>query len=102
MKAVLRQSKGKLVGRRVDWLIHQLTGDVINRYDYMQFRKENGFVTNKKGQSLMLSALTQAQKMSKLKCPAACIRRRTCFCAVIEAITFGVCNIQSLHGMGSV
>jgi hypothetical protein len=58
MKAVLRQSKGKLIGRRVDWLIHQLTSNVINRYDYMQFRKENGFVTNKKGWSLIHSALT--------------------------------------------
>jgi hypothetical protein len=57
MKAVLKQTRGKLKGRRVDWLLHQLTGDVINRYDYMHFRKENGFVTNKKGRSLMLSAL---------------------------------------------
>jgi hypothetical protein len=63
MKAVLKQSRGKLKGRRVDWLIYQLTGDVINRYDYMHFRKENGFVTNKKGRSLMLNALTQAQKI---------------------------------------
>jgi hypothetical protein len=29
----------------------------------MQFKKENGFVTNKKGRSLMLSALTQSQKI---------------------------------------
>jgi hypothetical protein len=63
IKAVLRQFRGKLVGRRVDWLIHQLTGVVINRYNYMQFRKENGFVTNKKGRVLMLSALTQSQKI---------------------------------------
>jgi hypothetical protein len=62
MKAVQKQSWEKLVGRRVDWLIHQLTSDVINRYDYMQFLKENGFVTNKKGPSLMVSALIQAQK----------------------------------------
>jgi hypothetical protein len=47
----------------VDWLIHQFIGDVINRYDYMHFRKENGFVTNKKGRSLMLSALTQEQEI---------------------------------------
>ena len=63
MNAIVRQSKGKLGSRRVDSLIHQLTSDVINRYDYMQFRKENRFVTNKKGQSLMLSALMQAQKI---------------------------------------
>jgi hypothetical protein len=43
MKAVLKQSKGKLIGRKVECLIHQLTDDVINRYDYMQLRKENGF-----------------------------------------------------------
>lgn len=61
MKATLKQSRSKLVGRRVDWLIHQLTGDVINRYDYTYFRKKNGFVTNKKSRALMVSALVQAQ-----------------------------------------
>jgi hypothetical protein len=35
MKAILKQSHDKLKGRRVDWLIHQLTGDVINHYDYI-------------------------------------------------------------------
>jgi hypothetical protein len=58
MKAILRQSRGKLLEpKRVDWLIHQWNGDVINRYDYMQFRKKNGFVMNKKGRALMISTL---------------------------------------------
>lgn len=63
MKAVLRASRGRLVGRRVDWLIHQLTGDVINRYEYQDFRKEHGFISNKKERALALSAIVQARKI---------------------------------------
>lgn len=56
-------SRGKLLGRRVDWLIHQLVGDVVNRYDFMTFRKENGFVSNKKDRSLALSAIVRARSI---------------------------------------
>lgn len=63
MKAILRESRGRLVGRRVDWLIHTLTGDVINRYEYNAFRKDNGFVPNKSERTLALSAIVAARKI---------------------------------------
>jgi hypothetical protein len=63
MKSVLRASWGKLVGRRVDWLISQLTGDVINRYEFDDFRKENGFVTNKKERAIVFNAIVRARSI---------------------------------------
>ena len=47
MKTVLRQSKKKLIGRRMDWLVYELTGNVIEKYDYSHWCKQNSFVKNK-------------------------------------------------------
>jgi hypothetical protein len=44
MKAVLRASKSRLVGQRMDWLIHELPHDVILKYEYNQYLKETGFI----------------------------------------------------------
>lgn len=63
MKAVLRQSKKKLLGRRMDWLIYELTGNVIEKYDYQDWVKQNGFVKNKKQRQIMVSAIIQAQSI---------------------------------------
>jgi hypothetical protein len=51
MKAILKASKGRLVGRRMDWLIDELTHDVIMKYKYNQYLKESGFISNKKTDS---------------------------------------------------
>jgi hypothetical protein len=56
MKAVLRASKGRLIGRRVDWLIHDLTHDVIMKYEYNQYLKESGFISNKKAERLVINS----------------------------------------------
>lgn len=61
MKAILKASRGKLLGRRVDWLMHMLTGDVVNCYDYMTFRKEHGFMSNKKVRVLVLTTIVRAR-----------------------------------------
>lgn len=61
MKAILKASRGKLLGRRVDSLIHMLTGDVVNRYDFMTFMKEHGFVSNKRERALALTAIVRAR-----------------------------------------
>jgi hypothetical protein len=47
MKAIFKASKSRLVGRRIDWLIQELTHDVIMKYEYNQYLKENGFISNK-------------------------------------------------------
>ena len=61
LKATLRQSKGRYHGRRVDWTIHQLLGDVLNHYWYMALRKTHGFVTNKKEEQFVVCALLKAR-----------------------------------------
>jgi hypothetical protein len=68
MKAVLSASKGRLVGRRVDWLIHELIHDVIMKYEYNQYLKESGFILNKKAERLVINSVLQS-----LKIPDSCI-----------------------------
>jgi hypothetical protein len=57
MKAVLKASKSRLVGRRVDWLIHELTHEVIMKYEYNQYLKESGFISNKKAERLVINSV---------------------------------------------
>jgi hypothetical protein len=68
MKAVLRASKGHLIGRRVDSLIHELTHDVIMKYEYTQYLKESGFISNKKAERLVINSVLQS-----LKIPDSCV-----------------------------
>jgi hypothetical protein len=60
MKATLKASRSCLVGRRVDWLIHELTHDIIKKYEYNHYLKENGFVSNKKAQRMVINSVMQA------------------------------------------
>lgn len=55
MVAVLRASKSRLVGRQVDWLIHELTHDIIMKYEYNENLKESGFVSKKKAERLVIN-----------------------------------------------
>ena len=63
MKSVLRQLKRKLIGRRMDWLIYELTGNVIEKYDYTDWSKQNGFVKNKKLRQIMVNSIIQANSI---------------------------------------
>lgn len=63
LKAVLRQSRRKLMGRRMDWLIYELTGNVIEKYDYSHWCKLNGFVKNKKQRQVMVNSINQANSI---------------------------------------
>lgn len=49
-----------MVDMGVDWVIHQLTDDVINYYGYYHFRKEHGL---QEGRALTISAIVQARKI---------------------------------------
>jgi hypothetical protein len=66
MKAILGASKSCLVGRRVDWLIHKLTHDVIMKYKYNQYLKESGFISNKKAERLVINSVLQSLKIPDL------------------------------------
>ena len=57
IKAVLMASKGRLVEHGVDWLIHKLTHDVIMKYEYNQYLKESGFISNKKVEHLIINSI---------------------------------------------
>ena len=63
MKSVLRQSKRKLIGRRMDWLIYELIGNVTEKYDYTDWSKQNGFVKNKKLRQIMVNSIIQANSI---------------------------------------
>ena len=47
LKATLKSGKCRMLGRRVDWLIHELTGEVLSHFWYQCLRKRFGFVINK-------------------------------------------------------
>ena len=62
-KAVLKADKARLSGRRLDWLVHELTHDVITKYDYDDYMKEHGFIANKKAERIVINSIIQAQKI---------------------------------------
>jgi hypothetical protein len=68
MKAVFRASKSCLVGCRVDWLIHKLTHDVIMKFEYNQYLKGSGFISNKEAERLVINSILQS-----LKIPNSCV-----------------------------
>lgn len=60
LKSILSSSKERFVGRRMDWLIFHLTGDVITHYWYGVQCKAFGFVRNKHHEGLVCSAIIRA------------------------------------------
>jgi hypothetical protein len=63
MKGMLKASRSRLIGRRVDWLIHDLTHDVVKKYEYNHYLQENGFVSNKKAQCMVINSVMQTNKI---------------------------------------
>ena len=47
LKATLKAGKCRMLGCRVDWLMHELTGEVLTHFWYQNLRKRFGFVINK-------------------------------------------------------
>ena len=63
LKSILSSSKERFVGRRMDWLIFHLTGDVITHYWYGVQCKAFGFVRNKHHEGLVCSAIIRASEI---------------------------------------
>ena len=61
MKSVLKAERSRMTGRRVDWCIYALTGDVLHHYRYSALRKRHGFVDNKKKQDIVVASLLKAR-----------------------------------------
>ena len=47
-KATLSASKGRVHGRRLDWIIYELTEEILSHFWYQAMRKQHGFVSNLK------------------------------------------------------
>ena len=60
LKSVLNSAKERFVGRRMDWLIYHLTGDVLSHYWYSVQCKLYGFIRNKKQEGIVASAIIRA------------------------------------------
>jgi hypothetical protein len=60
MKSILTSSRQRLTGRRMDWLLFHLTGDVLTHYWYIVQCKLYGFITNKKAERVVVSAVLRS------------------------------------------
>ena len=60
LKATLKAAKCHMLGRRVDWLVHELTGEVLTHFWYQNLRKRFGFVINKRHEQIVVQALLKA------------------------------------------
>jgi hypothetical protein len=61
LKAQLKLGKSRLVGRHVDWCIHELVKYVLTQYWYQNLCKNFGFMNNKHQQLFVVGALLGAQ-----------------------------------------
>ena len=63
LKATLRASKGRAHGRRLDWVIYELTGEILSHYWYQAMRKLHGFVPNLKQEQFVINAVIKAREI---------------------------------------
>ena len=63
LKATLRASKGRAHGRRLDWVIYELTGEILSHYWYQAMRKQHGFVPNLKQEQFVINAVLKAREI---------------------------------------
>ena len=60
LKAILRSSRQKFDGRRVDWLVYHLVKDVLAHYWYAVQCKLYGFIKNEKAEEIIANAVIRA------------------------------------------
>jgi hypothetical protein len=63
LKATLRASKGRAHGRRLDWVIYELTGEILSHYWYQAMRKQHGFVPNLKQEQFVINVVLKAREI---------------------------------------
>jgi hypothetical protein len=63
LKATLRASKGRAHGRRLDWVIYELTGEILSHYWYQAIKKQHGFVPNLKLEQFVINAVLKAREI---------------------------------------
>lgn len=63
LKSILHSAKEKFNGRRMDWLIYHLVGDVMSHYWYNVHLKKFGFVRNTRQEFIVVSAIIRAKSI---------------------------------------
>ena len=63
LKSILTQTRQKLSGRRMDWLIYHLIGDVLTHYWYAVQCKLYGFIKNRKAEGIVAGAVLRAREI---------------------------------------
>ena len=63
LKSMLKLCKSRMVGRRVDWLIHELIGEVLTHFWYQCLRKRFGFVINRRHEYIVVGVLLKARNI---------------------------------------
>ena len=63
LKATLKAAKCRMLGRRVDRLVHELTGEVLTHFWYQNLRKHFGFVINKRQEQIVIQTLLKARNI---------------------------------------
>ena len=57
LKSILKSTKERFNGRRMDWLIYHLTGEVVTHYWYGVQCKAFGFIRNRNQEGIVTSAI---------------------------------------------
>ena len=60
LKSILKSAKERFNGRRMDWLIYHLTGEVVTHYWYGVQCKAFGFIRNRNQEGIVASAIIRA------------------------------------------
>ena len=63
LKIILTQTRQKLSGRRMDWLVYHLIGDVLTHYWYGVQCKLYGFIKNRKAEGIVAGAVLRAREI---------------------------------------
>ena len=63
LKSILTQTRQRLCGRRMDWLVYHLIGDVLTHYWHGVQCKLYGFVKNRKAEGIVAGAVQRAREI---------------------------------------
>jgi hypothetical protein len=63
LKSILTQTRHKLCGRRMDWLVYHLIGDVLTHYWYGVQCKLYGFIKNRKAEGIVAGVVLRARQI---------------------------------------
>ena len=59
LKSRLSQTQKRLTGRRADWLLHVLMGDLVEYHQRRAHHKQHGFIRNQRQEDLTINAVLQ-------------------------------------------